>query len=98
MVELLEDQEIKRIIQQVTNEWGGKSSRSGPARRSGSELPAPDESVDDHRVSRLETVRSLPASGFERLCQRLLREAGFQEVKVTGPRATTESMESGSSS
>lgn len=26
----------------------------------------------------------LPPDGFERICQRLLREAGFQEVKVTG--------------
>jgi len=26
----------------------------------------------------------LPASGFERLCQRLLREAGFTQVVVTG--------------
>lgn len=27
---------------------------------------------------------SLPPGGFERLCQRLLRESGFQQVKVTG--------------
>jgi restriction system protein len=26
----------------------------------------------------------LPAAGFERLCQRLLRESGFQHVTVTG--------------
>ena len=32
----------------------------------------------------LETIQSLPPSGFERLCQRLLREAGFIEVHVTG--------------
>jgi restriction system protein len=29
-------------------------------------------------------MQSLPASGFEKLCQRILREAGFQEVVVTG--------------
>jgi len=29
-------------------------------------------------------IKSLPASGFERLCQRLLRESGFQQVVVTG--------------
>ena len=32
----------------------------------------------------LETIKSLPAAGFEKLCQRLLRESGFVEVKVTG--------------
>ena len=29
-------------------------------------------------------LKSLPPSGFERLCQRLLREAGFEKVVVTG--------------
>jgi restriction system protein len=29
-------------------------------------------------------IQSLPAAGFERLCQRLLREAGFEQVTVTG--------------
>jgi restriction system protein len=27
---------------------------------------------------------SLPAAGFERLCQRLLRESGFEHVSITG--------------
>lgn len=29
-------------------------------------------------------LQSLPAGGFERFCQRLLRESGFQEVAITG--------------
>lgn len=32
----------------------------------------------------LQTLKSLSPNGFERLCQRLLREHGFQNVKVTG--------------
>lgn len=32
----------------------------------------------------IEVIRALPPAGFERLCQRLLREAGFAEVEVTG--------------
>lgn len=40
--------------------------------------------TSDYRTSLLEKIRSLPASGFERLCQRLLRESGFQQVEVTG--------------
>jgi restriction system protein len=33
----------------------------------------------------LTILQSLPAAGFERLSQRLLREAGFEQVTVTGP-------------
>lgn len=32
----------------------------------------------------LDTLRSLPPKGFELLCQRILREAGFADVTVTG--------------
>ncbi|HSN77551.1 MAG TPA: restriction endonuclease [Anaerolineae bacterium] len=38
----------------------------------------------DYRTELLDMIRSLPPSGFERLCQRLLRESGFQQVEVTG--------------
>jgi restriction system protein len=47
----------------------------------------PDELPDEdnnHRIILLEKLKSLPANGFERLCQRLLREAGFESVIVTG--------------
>lgn len=39
---------------------------------------------DHYRTDLLNLLRSLPPPGFERLCQRLLREYGFQQVKVTG--------------
>ena len=42
------------------------------------------EDATDHREEVLGILMSLPSSGFERFCQRLLREAGFQEVQVTG--------------
>ena len=38
----------------------------------------------DYRSALLEIMRGLPPDGFERLCQRLLREAGFKEVEVLG--------------
>jgi restriction system protein len=41
-------------------------------------------SYADSRAHVLDTLQGLPPAGFERLCQRLLREAGFQEVTVTG--------------
>jgi len=37
-----------------------------------------------HRETLLSLIKSLPAPGFEQLCQRLLRESGFQHVTVTG--------------
>lgn len=38
--------------------------------------------ADDHRKRVLDLLRDLPPSGFERLTQRLLREAGFERVVV----------------
>lgn len=37
-----------------------------------------------YRERLLDTIMALPFAGFERLCQRLLREAGFQQVSVRG--------------
>ena len=36
------------------------------------------------REDLIDTLRDIPPDAFERLCQRLLRESGFIEVKVTG--------------
>jgi restriction system protein len=38
----------------------------------------------DYRSKLMNILRALPPNGFERLCQRLLREAGFEQVIVTG--------------
>jgi len=43
---------------------------------------APEE--EDHRTALMQLLRKLPPAGFERLCQRLLRESGFERVTVTG--------------
>jgi restriction system protein len=47
---------------------------------------APEEAQEkiDHRAVLLDTLKSLPPEGFEKICQRLLREYGFQNVTVTG--------------
>lgn len=45
---------------------------------------ASTETASSYREHLLELIKSLPPSGFERLCQRLLREAGFKQVTVTG--------------
>ena len=44
----------------------------------------PGTTPDDHRSAVMGVLLKLPAAGFERLCQRVLREAGFTQVIVTG--------------
>ena len=44
-------------------------------------LVAPEEIEEEELLA---VLRRLSPSGFERVCQRLLRESGFESVKVTG--------------
>ncbi len=53
--------------------------------------PLSDQTVEEavgqlggYRQQVLDLMQELPASGFEQLCQAILREAGFVEVTVTG--------------
>jgi restriction system protein len=46
-------------------------------------IPERDEE-SDYKITLLSLLRQLPPDGFERLCQRLLRESGFEQVVVTG--------------
>ena len=45
-----------------------------------------EEKIEDenYREKVLDLLKELPPAGFERICQRLLRESGFSQVKVTG--------------
>lgn len=45
---------------------------------------SPPAEQSSYKDDLLNIILSLPPTGFERLCQRLLRESGFQEVAVTG--------------
>lgn len=49
-----------------------------------SDLLPPEEDSADYRTRLLGILRTVSPAGFERLCQRLLREAGFDQVVVTG--------------
>jgi restriction system protein len=52
--------------------------------------PEPEDLDDDplvhtdYQAELLDTLKGLPPDGFERICQRLLRESGFEQVNVTG--------------
>jgi restriction system protein len=73
--------DIHRLIREVS-EQTKPAAEPGPGPCSGAEDGAPV--VADYREELARVLQSLPASGFERFCQRLLRESGFQEVAVTG--------------
>ena len=57
-------------------------------KRSKAEKVIEDEIVSledlDHRSALQTILLEMPAEGFERLCQRLLRESGFEKVQITG--------------
>lgn len=40
--------------------------------------------TSDYRQELLRTLKAISPAGFERFCQRLLREGGFQQVNITG--------------
>lgn len=79
------------IFKRIHAQWG-----VSPHKKGGDEEPdvesadAPPTGVSaagtapDHRSQLLALLKKLPPKGFEQLCQRLLRESGFEQVFVTG--------------
>lgn len=62
------------------------AKQSKPESKDDTESPDEAEAVIamSYREELLKVIKSLSPAGFERLCQRLLREAGFTQVTVTG--------------
>ncbi len=76
-----------KVFKLVSAEFASDTNKSRVAGDDQDELLAPEgETAEriDHRTRVLEVLQSLPPSGFERFCQRLLRESDFGEVQVTG--------------
>ena len=72
----IDQNKVKRQVKALDKKT--KKSSSAPENTTESDLlPSWEQEL-------LEQLQSVSPSGFERLCQRLLREAGFVEVKVTG--------------
>ena len=85
--ELTEDQ-LREIIQEVqaknVKTKADKAQSKSVKIDNNIEVHLPEESVANSREQLLYILKSLSPSGFERICQRLLREAGFEKVEVTG--------------
>jgi restriction system protein len=75
---------LRQVQRQARLRQGAKSL--GPA-QSEQEIAPPDtpQADQDSALARfLEVLKGMTPAGFERLCMRLLREAGFERVQVTG--------------
>lgn len=84
----LSNEEALHLFQNIHQQFSAerkkqkeKPNATSENKNTSDELPDED---NDHRTILLEKLISLPADGFERLCQRLLRESGFESVTVTG--------------
>lgn len=83
----LDHREALKIFREVHAEFPRPSGSSEEDTGSDDALAPEDASVApvaNHRLELLEILQNLPPEGFERFCQRLLRESGFQDVTVTG--------------
>lgn len=87
-----EESDIRELVKHVPGATAGSeeivpNAASREAARTGSEveeLTLPGMPDVAYREQLISTMKSLPPPGFERLCQRLLRESDFEEVVVTG--------------
>ena len=85
----LSDAEAKRLNREISLSFAKSKGKSAPVESDPPDdvtIPLEDgtpvqQNYRDELGVRLQT---LSPSGFERFCQRLLRESGFQEVTVTG--------------
>lgn len=85
----LDIRELVKHVQEVTSgiEAVAPKAPTREAARQGTEveeLTLPGMPDVTYREQLLSTMKALPPAGFERLCQRLLRESDFEEVVVTG--------------
>lgn len=82
----LTDESSLELFQQVHEAF--ESTSDSDEETETEETVAPPEAgimiTTDHRTALIEKLRSMPPTAFEKLCQRLLRESGFQQVEVTG--------------
>jgi restriction system protein len=78
-IETVDTREVRRVIAEKTS----KKQNKNPAKQPVEEVPEPP--VENWRTRLfLLLTKSLSPAAFERLVQRLLREAGFIQVEVTG--------------
>jgi restriction system protein len=82
------EQQLNELIRRVQASSARSQVATTSAPISAEPAPTADEqppdSEGDYREELAALLKALPPDGFERLCQRLLRESGFEQVSVTG--------------
>lgn len=82
----LTDEQALEVFQTIQDQF--QAAYRAEQEEEAEEVVAPPDigfvPTSDYRTALIEKIRSLPPISFERLCQRLLRESGFQQVEVTG--------------
>jgi restriction system protein len=82
----LSDDDALQLFLDVHQRW--KQSKSVPTPDESTVDSSPDDidesSAIGYREALLSLLKSLPPTGFEHLCKRLLLESGFEKVEVTG--------------
>lgn len=76
------DEQAVDLFNQVHKQFSTDKKKPKSDKIAEEDISIPE--VSDHRESLLKLLLDLSAEGFERLCQRLLRESGFEKVQVTG--------------
>ncbi|MEZ4827326.1 MAG: restriction endonuclease [Bacteroidia bacterium] len=80
-------EDAHRIFKEVHSKFTTKGNGKTSAIEESSDLEKIEETlIDDesHANTLIGILQNLPPAGFERICQRLLRESGFKKVSVTG--------------
>lgn len=72
------------LIKEVQRSRKAVDSPAESAKTEAPEVELEQKASEATETELLPVLKSLSPNGFERLCQRLLREFGFQNVKVTG--------------
>lgn len=84
----LSDQQLNELIRRVQASSARPQTPTAPQPVPAEPAPTADEqppdSEGDYRAQLATLLKALSPEGFERLCQRLLRESGFEQVSVTG--------------
>lgn len=79
-----EEEKIRARERRQKNKSGGIEKDPSGAKSVPASEGEPSPDTDDWKDSLLEVLKAMDPSAFERLAQRLLREAGFTKVEVRG--------------
>ena len=79
----LTDDEVFELVVNVRKESALSSEKTTKDKQEKESIEEVTD-IEPHPAALLDVLKQLPPAGFERICQRLLRESGFEKVTVTG--------------